>query len=318
MNDFTIIVPHYNCAEKLIRLLKSIGVHKNMQVIIIDDNSDAVNTLLLEEAKLKFPYVEVYKNTTLKRSAGRCRNIGIDHANGQWTIFADADDYFTDDYYMFISKYIKCDADMIMFPPRVVSGETGKEVELSTYLGYVDKYLRNRDICAELGLRYKTSTVWSRMISTKKIKDYNVKCDETIVANDVCFATKVSYYCKNLIVDENVIYCYTKSPKTLTTTINTERYDIRVQVFINYYKFLKANLLPEEFKLLYLNAFGILLDAVLNGLGIKYVFRLWIRMKKNNIKVLDIRIFNIPFVVRKILGVLGDRRRMENAYMGKK
>lgn len=315
MNDFTIIIPHFNCARKLKRMLDSIGKHENMQIIVVDDNSDDDNTRILKKLEKELSYVEFYKNSSLKRGAGICRNIGLDHANGKWLLFADADDYFTKNYYNVISNYINCNVDMIMFPYKEVSEKTGQEIEFNSTVKYIDRFIKDKDIQSELALRYKMANAWSRMILTKKITENDVRFDETIVANDVCFSMKISYYCKKLIVDENIIYCYTKSPKTLTTTISTERYDIRMQVFVRYYNFLKNKLSNEEFKLLQLNGSGALLNVALDGLGIKYVIKLYFIMKKNGIKVFDIRMLNIPVVIKKVLLVYKTHREARKTYM---
>lgn len=313
--DFTIIIPHYNCAMQLKRLLNSIGKHDNMQIIVVDDNSDT-DTIILENLKKEFLSVEFYKNPTDKKSAGICRNIGIDHANGRWIIFADADDYFTEHYYENISSYVNSDADMIIFKNIEISQKTGREIEVNTKNRNIDSYIKTRDLGLELKIRYKMSTIWSRMIMTKKIRENNVRCDETIVANDVGFAMKVGYYCKKMLVVDKVIYCYVRASDTLTTTISAERNDIRVQVFINCYHFLENHLSPAELKVLQLNASGLLLNAMLDGLGTKYVLGLWVKMKRNKIKILDESIWNIPLIAKKLWSVTSDHAKRKEVYWG--
>ena len=94
--SFSIIIPHYHIPDLLMRCLDSIPVRDDIQVIVVDDCSPEVDTYLLKYPALSRPFLELY-HTPIGGSAGRARNIGMDHARGKWLIFIDADDFFVKD-----------------------------------------------------------------------------------------------------------------------------------------------------------------------------------------------------------------------------
>lgn len=92
MQKVSIIIPVYNRPDLLKEALESILAqsYKNIEVVLIDDNSDEVNygEWLSEFNNLDFQY---YKNVT-NRGATACRNKGIELATGAYISFLDSDD----------------------------------------------------------------------------------------------------------------------------------------------------------------------------------------------------------------------------------
>ena len=99
MIRLSIIIPHYNSADLLDKLLSTIPNVQEVQVIVVDDFSTQ-GLDELEECKQRYinTNVEFYTNEC-KKSAGGARNTGLSYAKGQWLLFADADDYFLQDFY---------------------------------------------------------------------------------------------------------------------------------------------------------------------------------------------------------------------------
>ena len=107
---FSIIIPHYDIPDLLMRCLKSIPVSKEIQVIVVDDNSPEADTYLEKYPELSRPYLEFIR-TTKGGGAGYARNIGLEHAKGEWLLFADADDFYVEDMYDIISSNADSEAD---------------------------------------------------------------------------------------------------------------------------------------------------------------------------------------------------------------
>ena len=112
--QFSIIIPHYNIPDLLMRCLESIPVSEDIQVIVVDDNSSDADTYLERYPELSRPYLEFIR-TTKGGGAGYARNVGLDHAKGKWLLFADADDLYVDDMYEIIRPYADSKADIIFF-----------------------------------------------------------------------------------------------------------------------------------------------------------------------------------------------------------
>ena len=102
---FSIIIPHKEIPDLLMRCLQSIPVSEDIQVIVVDDNSADADTYLERYPELSRPYLEFIR-TTKGGGAGYARNVGLEHAKGKWLLFADADDFYVDDMYSIICSYV--------------------------------------------------------------------------------------------------------------------------------------------------------------------------------------------------------------------
>ena len=89
MNNCSIIIPHYNGADILLRCLKSLLQHtENNHEIIIVDNASADNSI--EIIKRQFPQIRIISNKTNLGYAGGC-NIGAEQAKNEYLIFLNND-----------------------------------------------------------------------------------------------------------------------------------------------------------------------------------------------------------------------------------
>lgn len=106
MKNYSVIISHKDIPELLQRCLNSIPQREDIEVIIIDDGSKAVPVLTREDAEL----VALSENG----GAGHARNIGLQHAKGNWVLFIDADDFFLPDAF----RYLECEKEICLFYPK--------------------------------------------------------------------------------------------------------------------------------------------------------------------------------------------------------
>lgn len=85
---YSIIIPHYNIPDLLMRCLKSIPVMEEIEVIVVDDNSPDAATYIERYPELSRPHL-AFIRTTKGGEAGYARNVGMEHARGNWLLFAD-------------------------------------------------------------------------------------------------------------------------------------------------------------------------------------------------------------------------------------
>ena len=94
----SIIIPVFNAEAYLYRCLKSIQeqTNKNFEVIIIDDGSTDQSINICQEFTEKDNRFKVYQ----KENGGvsSARNMGLNHAIGDFIFFADADDWISPDF----------------------------------------------------------------------------------------------------------------------------------------------------------------------------------------------------------------------------
>lgn len=303
MVDLSIIIPHYNSITTLKKLLISIPIKRNVEVIVIDDRStEDIEEFNHLSSCNKFKHVTFLENRTLSKGAGVCRNIGLSKSVGNWILFADADDFFVERFYGKISKYFNSRYDVVFFKPTSIEIDTGHKSDRHlNYEKLLLNYSRTKSIEDETLLRYQFYVPWSKLIHRDILMNNGISFDDVIASNDVMFSTKLGHYMDEFKVSHDVIYCVTRGLGTLTTNINIDVFDSRTKVHIKYCEFLKNNLDRKRFKIIHPNGTGIIFNAFKLKLGFKKIISILFQLKKSRVTVLDLRLFNPIFIVRRLI-----------------
>ena len=92
-------MPIYNTAAYLSRCIESLvnQTYSDLQIILIDDGSTDSSGKIADEWQTKDPRIEVYHQTNKGQSAAR--NVGLQHARGEYIAFVDSDDYIDSNYF---------------------------------------------------------------------------------------------------------------------------------------------------------------------------------------------------------------------------
>ena len=246
---FSLIIPHYDIPDLLMRCLKSIPVSEDIQVIVVDDNSPDADTYLERYPELSRPYLEFIR-TTKGGGAGYARNVGLDHAKGKWLLFADADDFFVVDMYDMILSYIDSEADIIFFKTKtVLSDNVHLKSDRCSYINrIIDQYFSDGD---EWPIKVLLDVPWGKIVKRNLIYKYNIRFDEVMYGNDVIFSIQSGYHAKSTIVVNKVLYVYTSRPNSLAADFCSKpgELEIRADVAFRADKFLIRNKFDRERRL---------------------------------------------------------------------
>lgn len=114
MKKYSVIIPHKNCPELLHRCITSIPSNGDFEIILVDDGSDNIETVkknieALNRNDLRVVYSEC------GRGAGYSRNVGIRESSGEWILFLDADDFFTETIADIVKITESTEADIVYF-----------------------------------------------------------------------------------------------------------------------------------------------------------------------------------------------------------
>lgn len=234
MINYSIIIPHKNTPALLQRCLDSIPRRDDVQIIVVDDNSDP--------AKVDFDYfpglsdsrVEVFF-TKEGKGAGYARNVGVNHAKGEWLIFADADDWYLDNLSEVMDKYVDSQYDMLIFrQKRVDIKGNAKECKY-------DKMFDDALITGIFdNIKYFYACPIARFIKRKLVECNQIKFQQVRYSNDVMFSLKVSLAAKRIDVIDEQIYCVFESGNSLTRNNHLRNYYVRTNVAIDVCKYLKS------------------------------------------------------------------------------
>lgn len=234
--NYSIIIPHNNIPDLLRRCLNSIPRRNDIQIIVVDDNSDPEKVDFENFPGFGEKCVEVYF-TKEGKGAGYARNAGLKHAKGKWLLFADADDFFEKDFIMSLDKYVISDFDVIYFNSRDVDADTLEESSLNRY---IQQYLS-----CKLSMRmlpFYIVVPWGKMIRREFIVKNKIYFEEISVSNDVLFSYQLGCNSQNVEVSSDIIYNYLLKRKgALTSNLSEDVFVTRFKVMVNGNQYLKLH-----------------------------------------------------------------------------
>lgn len=220
MNEiaFSFIIPHKNTPDLLQKCLDSIPRRDDVQIIVVDDNSDADKVDFDHFPGLDDSTVEVYL-TKEGRGAGFARNIGLSHAVGKWLVFADADDYFLPEIAEAMDEYRESEADVVFFKNKAMKIPSGEP----SWRG--DELNRRVEIALQTGgftMPVLYSSPWQKFFSRRMIVDNGIHFNEVRWGNDVVFMGRVAAAAKSFAASDRCIYCITESDHSIIKTVSLE------------------------------------------------------------------------------------------------
>lgn len=224
MVNYSFIIPHHNSPELLNRCIASIPQREDLEIIVVDDNSDDDKKPNVERNDVQI----VLLNREQSKGAGRARNVGLSLAKGKWLLFADCDDYYVEDFMKVLDKLVNSDYDVIYFNfYQYLEGKNEPVYEK------VSNYIKE---CAEGKLdidyvKYRNNTPWNKMVKNHFVKEYHIEFEEVPIANDMFFSFQIGYFCKKYLVTNEYLYNYIVYKKSQTRRNWNE---IKIKAYIDH------------------------------------------------------------------------------------
>ncbi|WP_154285844.1 glycosyltransferase family 2 protein [Pedobacter puniceum] len=269
----SIIIPYYNNSKTIKSTLKSLDnqVYKNIEILIIDDNSD------LDIPNLdNFNHLNIfYKRNQKNYGASASRNIGLSYAKGDFIQFLDADDIISPNKIYEQVKKLENNLDGIAFGDWAyfINNNESKNINENKY------FRRNFDSADYL---YELNNYFNRMMPIhsylipKKIIDKSTGWDETItLGDDGEFMNRIIPLANGLLYTPN---CYAFYRRGNTQSLSHRRDHVSILSSLkcteSYEKVIKS-FYPKNLKLIdsvvyrYTLNYHIFFDDKINGLFIK-------------------------------------------------
>lgn len=223
---YTIIVPHQNMPDLLQRCLDSIPEREDVQVIVVDDNSDPAVVDFDHFPGTDRKNVEVVFDKQ-GRGVGNVRNVGLEHAQGKWVLFCDADDFFAEDFSAILDEMADAEEDLIFFGLRsVLSENPAIPASRTKYVNqFIWKYLHiDHD---ESNLRCCFPIVMCKIFRRDIIERYFIRCSETHWGNDIYFSAQYACVSPRIRVTERIGYIITVRQGSLISNFGGTRADLK-------------------------------------------------------------------------------------------
>ena len=114
---FSVIVPVYNVEKYLSKCIDSVlnQAYQEKEIVLVDDGSTDRSGSICDDYSAHYPS-EVKVIHTTNQGQSIARSCGIDHSDGDFLLFVDADDYIRSDALELLScQFENTAADLVMF-----------------------------------------------------------------------------------------------------------------------------------------------------------------------------------------------------------
>lgn len=213
MITYTIVIPHKNSPEYLNRCVDSIPQRDDLEIIIIDDNSEDDKRPSVKHERARI----IFLSKDESNGAGHARNVGLKNAVGKWLLFADCDDYYEKGFINELDKYKDQDIDILYFSAFLDKETVVGNNNVNYYDSVLDIYDNsNKGINDIKRLGLSTNAPWNKMFKHSFIKDINVLFEEIPMSNDAWFVNYAGFKAVKIGILKTKLYHYIINAEGIT------------------------------------------------------------------------------------------------------
>ena len=224
MPKVTIIVPVYNAEKTLVRCLESLlhQTYKDIEILMINDGSTDGSQTICHNYETDYPCFHLI--TQKNNGPATARNNGIDHANGEYISFVDADDYVEPKY---ISTMIEAaeesHADMVICAYYEENGESRK-IHTFKYKEGLHEGDAAKEIAVSLINDVSEHRIppysWVRMVRKEVFNTPKIRyTDGMIRSEDYFLYTELHFRLRKVyLLSETPLYHYIENQQSVTHT----------------------------------------------------------------------------------------------------
>lgn len=222
---YTFIIPHHNCPTLLNRCLDSIPQREDIQIIVVDDNSDDDKRPSIKRNDVEVIFIDAEQT----KGAGRARNYGLKAAKGKWLLFADADDIYDRSLLTKIDAVLNDNIDILYFDYYNNYEIKTCAEEDSLYHKYVADYILHPTVFSKNRLKYGVNAAWNKVYNANFVRNSGVLFEEIPAGNDIYFVHTCGALTNRIGCIPDKLYYYIKNPKGITLTrMSKKSFEARV------------------------------------------------------------------------------------------
>ena len=205
MSKVSVIIPVYNAEKYLSEAIESIlnQTYTDFELLLIDDMSTDNSKRICGEYREKDNRILLLENNSESHGPGPTRNIGLDHASGEYIYFMDADDWADKSLLQCaIHRMRETNADIVQFGV-IYERSDGKNPEQYFWRG--KDLLTKEEIKKDFSTYWKENrnSLWMYLFRREKVK--SIRFENIIIGEDIsyimdalCNAEKIAYIAKAL------------------------------------------------------------------------------------------------------------------------
>lgn len=225
MTKVSVIIPVYNGEKYLRQCLDSVCMQslKEIEIICVDDGSTDSSLQILQEYKEKDERVQVYHQEN--KYAGAARNLGKEHATGEYLVFWDCDDFFeTDALEKMYLQAAKVQADVCVCGANKYYDDTQKVAySASGYLNMkrVPGEVFNRETNPDYIMNFTSAVPWNKMYRREYVENLHLDFQTIRNGNDIYFTQCAIVLAERITtVNEGLVYYRLNQADSLFGTLS--------------------------------------------------------------------------------------------------
>ena len=207
MKNYSFIIPHHNTPVLLHNLLYTIPQRDDIEVIVVDDNSDADKKPQMARGDVRIINIPAQDS----KGAGHARNLGLEAATGKWLLFADSDDFYEQHFLEELDKYAEGDNDIVFFSAHIQYDLKKKDVSIKrNYIERAfDRYNSSSNTLKDVRrLALTVNAPWNKMFRHDFIEQIQARFEEIPMANDAWFVKYSGSKAEKIEVIDKRLYYY--------------------------------------------------------------------------------------------------------------
>ncbi len=195
--NYSFIIPHHNNPTLLCRCLDSIPERDDIEIIVVDDNSDVEKKPQCKRKGLTL----IFLDSENSKGAGRARNVGIASSHGKWLLFADCDDFYESGFISKLDEYVDSSIDVLYFNVFFAYNVALKKcVQKHRGEKYLYDFIQNKSSLRNLrNMKHAINAPWDFMVRRQFVIENGIRFDEIPKCNDGYFR-----HFMGLLAKENV------------------------------------------------------------------------------------------------------------------
>lgn len=211
---FSIIIPAYNVADYLENCVESIlkQTYDNYEIIIVDDGSTDETGKVADELLKQSKLINVVHQSN--GGASKARNTGMKRATGDYILFLDGDDFWSDSHFLkqIVSELTIKLVDVIIFGYSYYYDNEIKESPIS----------RLKDLGEATNYGLFNGPNWNKCIS-KKLINKGLSFPEDLVSEDSLYCSSIMKRMESFSVITSTQYMYRQNRAGSLTNVVKER-----------------------------------------------------------------------------------------------
>lgn len=255
----SIIIPSYNVEKYIKECLDSLinQTFKDFEIIVVDDGSSDNTINILKKYQTMHSNIKIIQQEN--QYAGVARNNGMKHAQGDYLLFLDSDDFFDLDLLeKTYNKAIESDAEVVLFDGDYFDDKNRVLVEKPGFINH--KFLPSKSVFSQKDTSFLYQifkpNAWTKLFKKDFILENQIYFSNTKNANDLKFVYIATAAAKKIVyLDEKLVHYRRNSGTSLQETINNKQNSF-FNVFLDVYLELqKRNIYTKNIEFSFTNDF---------------------------------------------------------------